>query len=179
MPIFGRTAAQTPRLVLGNLAAPRTAGYSLRAANVPKSTVSGADQTDSGEGAGLPQNEAKAQCDSEVFLEQPPVVPNLPARHTSVIGRLWSALHRALEERLGVRLLDRTTRSVAPTEAGNQLISRLRPALGDVESVLSELVGTRDRPTGPSTATRHSAVDNNGARAQAGGILPSVPRRRS
>jgi DNA-binding transcriptional LysR family regulator len=40
---------------------------------------------------------------------------------------------RGLEERLGVRLLARTTRIVAPTHAGEQLISRLRPALGDVD----------------------------------------------
>jgi DNA-binding transcriptional LysR family regulator len=56
---------------------------------------------------------------------------------------------RRLEERLGVRLLARTTRSVAPTEAGDQLIRRLRPALGDVESVLDDIVGIRDRPIGP------------------------------
>jgi DNA-binding transcriptional LysR family regulator len=55
---------------------------------------------------------------------------------------------RGLEERLGVRLLARTTRSVAPTEAGAQLISGLRPALGEVESVLSRIVGLRDRPAG-------------------------------
>lgn len=55
---------------------------------------------------------------------------------------------RALEERLGVRLLARTTRSVAPTDAGAQLISRLRPALGDIESVLDQIVGLRERPTG-------------------------------
>jgi DNA-binding transcriptional LysR family regulator len=55
---------------------------------------------------------------------------------------------RGLEDRLGVRLLARTTRSVAPTEAGEQLISRLRPALGDVESVLDDIVGMRERPTG-------------------------------
>ena len=55
---------------------------------------------------------------------------------------------RGLEERLGVRLLARTTRSVAPTDAGAQLISRLRPALGDVESVLDQIVGLRDRPAG-------------------------------
>ena len=53
-----------------------------------------------------------------------------------------------MEERLGVRLLARTTRSVAPTDAGAQLISRLRPALGDVESVLDQIVGLRERPTG-------------------------------
>ena len=39
---------------------------------------------------------------------------------------------RGLEERFGVRLLARTTRSVAPTPAGEQLIARLRPALGDI-----------------------------------------------
>jgi DNA-binding transcriptional LysR family regulator len=55
---------------------------------------------------------------------------------------------RGLEERLGVRLLARTTRSVAPTQAGEQLISRLDPALGEVESVLDQIVGLRDRPTG-------------------------------
>jgi DNA-binding transcriptional LysR family regulator len=55
---------------------------------------------------------------------------------------------RGLEERLGLRLLARTTRSVAPTAAGEQLISRLDPALGEVESVLEQLVGLRARPTG-------------------------------
>jgi DNA-binding transcriptional LysR family regulator len=55
---------------------------------------------------------------------------------------------RGLEERLGVRLLARTTRSVAPTDAGEQLISRLRPALGEVEAVLDQIVDLRDRPTG-------------------------------
>jgi DNA-binding transcriptional LysR family regulator len=55
---------------------------------------------------------------------------------------------RGLEERLGVRLLARTTRSVAPTQAGEQLISRLDPALGEVEGVLDQIVGLRERPTG-------------------------------
>jgi DNA-binding transcriptional LysR family regulator len=45
---------------------------------------------------------------------------------------------RGLEERLGVRLLARTTRSVAPTEAGTRLISGLRPALAEVESVVDQ-----------------------------------------
>src|SRR6059036_1981994 len=73
---------------------------------------------------------------------------------TRAAGRLEvspSALSHAirrLEERIGVRLLARTTRSVAPTEAGEQLISRLRPALGDVESVLDQIVGLRERPAG-------------------------------
>ena len=55
---------------------------------------------------------------------------------------------RGLEEQLGVRLLARTTRSVAPTEPGEQLIARLQPALGDVRDALDQLVGLRDRPAG-------------------------------
>src|SRR6266850_4232389 len=55
---------------------------------------------------------------------------------------------RGLEEGLGVRLLSRTTRSVAPTEAGEQLLARLRPALTDVEEALDELSGLRDKPAG-------------------------------
>src|SRR5260370_18971958 len=43
---------------------------------------------------------------------------------------------RGLEERLGVRLLNRTTRSVAPTEAGEQILSRLHPLLDDFAAVL-------------------------------------------
>jgi DNA-binding transcriptional LysR family regulator len=46
---------------------------------------------------------------------------------------------RSLEERVGVRLLNRTTRSVTPTEAGYQLLTRLEPALQEVENALAEL----------------------------------------
>src|SRR5206468_15769 len=55
---------------------------------------------------------------------------------------------RELEERFGVRLLARTTRSVAPTDAGAQLVARLRPALGDVREALELVSGLRDRPAG-------------------------------
>src|SRR5436190_5227347 len=55
---------------------------------------------------------------------------------------------RSAAERIGVRLLSRTTRSVAPTDAGERLIGRLRPALGDVTSVIDEIVELRDRPAG-------------------------------
>jgi DNA-binding transcriptional LysR family regulator len=55
---------------------------------------------------------------------------------------------RGLEETLGVRLLSRTTRSVAPTEAGEQLLARLRPALTDVKDALDQLSGLRDKPAG-------------------------------
>jgi len=55
---------------------------------------------------------------------------------------------RRLETRLGVRLLHRTTRSVAPTEAGARLMERIVPALGEVESALDVVNEFRDRPSG-------------------------------
>jgi len=70
------------------------------------------------------------------------------AKRLGVSRSALSHAVRGLEERLGVRLLARTTRSVAPTDVGEQLISRLRPALGDVESVLDQIVGLRERPAG-------------------------------
>src|ERR1041384_76917 len=55
---------------------------------------------------------------------------------------------RGLEESMGVRLLSRTTRSVAPTDAGEQLLARLRPALGDIQEALEQISGFRDKPAG-------------------------------
>lgn len=55
---------------------------------------------------------------------------------------------RRLEARLGVRLLNRTTRSVTPTEAGRKLLERLSPALADVALALDEVNAFRDTPTG-------------------------------
>lgn len=55
---------------------------------------------------------------------------------------------RRMEARMGVRLLNRTTRSVAPTEAGARLMERIVPALGEVESALDVVNDFRDRPSG-------------------------------
>jgi len=55
---------------------------------------------------------------------------------------------RRLEARLGVRLLNRTTRSVVPTEAGQSLLARLDPVLTEVESALDVVNGFRDTPAG-------------------------------
>src|SRR3954464_8441506 len=55
---------------------------------------------------------------------------------------------RALEERVGVRLCQRTTRSVGLTEAGERFVARLRPALDDVHSAFESLSELRDRPAG-------------------------------
>lgn len=55
---------------------------------------------------------------------------------------------RDLEEQLGVRLLNRTTRSVAPTEAGERLLERLRPLLADFDAVIDTVRAFRDKPAG-------------------------------
>ncbi|WP_044560043.1 LysR family transcriptional regulator [Azospirillum sp. B4] len=68
-----------------------------------------------------------------------------------VSGSSPSALSEAvrrLEGQLGVRLLNRTTRSVVPTEAGERLLERLGPALFEVEAALGAVSGFRDRPAG-------------------------------
>jgi DNA-binding transcriptional LysR family regulator len=70
------------------------------------------------------------------------------ARRLEVSPSALSHAIRGLEERIGVRLLARTTRSVAPTSAGEQLIARLAPALGDIRGALDQLAGLRDRPAG-------------------------------
>jgi DNA-binding transcriptional LysR family regulator len=55
---------------------------------------------------------------------------------------------RRLETRLGVRLLNRTTRRVTPTEAGERLLARLGPALAEMEAAVDVVAGLRDRPAG-------------------------------
>ena len=55
---------------------------------------------------------------------------------------------RRLEARVGLRLLNRTTRSVAPTEAGARLLERLKPALDEVGAALQGIDELRDRPAG-------------------------------
>jgi DNA-binding transcriptional LysR family regulator len=55
---------------------------------------------------------------------------------------------RALEERLGVRLLNRTTRSVSLTDAGERLLARVRPAMTELAAAVEDLNDFRDTPTG-------------------------------
>lgn len=55
---------------------------------------------------------------------------------------------RKLEERLGTRLLQRTTRSVGLTEEGARFLERLRPALGSIQEAIEELSALRGKPTG-------------------------------
>ena len=70
------------------------------------------------------------------------------ARASSNSASSLSEAVRRLETKLGVRLLNRTTRSVAPTEAGARLLDRLGPALLEVEAAVDVVNGFRDRPAG-------------------------------
>jgi len=72
-------------------------------------------------------------------------------RAAKKLGTSQSALSftvRRLEERLGVRLLSRTTRSVAPTEAGERLLRTLGPALDKIGAELAALSALREKPAG-------------------------------
>lgn len=83
-------------------------------------------------------------------------------RAASRLGMSQSALSqimRRLEARLGIRLLTRTTRSVAPTEAGEQLLLTLAPALSELDAKLAMLSELREKPAGTIriTAVEHAA----------------------
>jgi DNA-binding transcriptional LysR family regulator len=84
-------------------------------------------------------------------------------RAAAKLGVSQSALSqtlRGLEARLGLRLLTRTTRSVAPTEAGERLLRTLGPALDDIDSTLAGLSELREKPAGTIriTATENAAT---------------------
>jgi DNA-binding transcriptional LysR family regulator len=83
-------------------------------------------------------------------------------RAAAKLGVSQSALSytlRRLETRLGLRLLNRTTRSVAPTAAGERLLSTLRPAFDRIEAELNAVGELRDRPSGTIriSANEHAA----------------------
>jgi DNA-binding transcriptional LysR family regulator len=88
------------------------------------------------------------------------------ARSSGLSASGLSEAVRRLEAKLGVRLINRTTRSIAPTEAGARLLERLTPALGEVESALDVVNAFRDRPSG----TLKLNVPGSVARL----ILPSI-----
>ena len=84
-------------------------------------------------------------------------------RAATQLGMSPSALShamRGLEARLGVRLLARTTRSVATTEAGERLLETLQPALADIATGLTALAASRDKPSGTVriTTSKHAAT---------------------
>lgn len=84
-------------------------------------------------------------------------------RAAAKLGSTQSTLShtmRRLEARLGVRLLTRTTRSVAPTQAGERLLAKLHPALASLEGELEALSDLRDDVAGTIriTTARHAAT---------------------
>ncbi|WP_042303888.1 LysR family transcriptional regulator [Paraburkholderia kururiensis] len=88
------------------------------------------------------------------------------ARASGVSASSLSAAVRRLETKLGLRLLNRTTRSVAPTEAGQRLVEKLTPLFAEMEAALDVLNGFRDKPAG----TLKLNVPSSAARI----VLPSV-----
>lgn len=83
-------------------------------------------------------------------------------RAASQLGMTQSSLSHAirrLEGRLGLRLLSRTTRSVAPTVAGERLLRTLRPAFDGIDAEIDALTSLRERPAGSIriTAAEHAA----------------------
>jgi DNA-binding transcriptional LysR family regulator len=93
-------------------------------------------------------------------------------RAAAQLGMSQSALShsmKALEGRLGVRLLSRTTRSVSTTEAGETLLRSLRPALETIASGLTAVGAMRDQPSGTLriTATKHAVTAV---------VMPALPR---
>ncbi|MFP3552388.1 LysR family transcriptional regulator [Paraburkholderia sp. SIMBA_049] len=88
------------------------------------------------------------------------------ARMSGVSASSLSIAVRRLETKLGLRLLNRTTRSVAPTEAGQRLIEKLTPLFSEMEAALDVLNVFRDKPSG----TLKLNVPSSAARI----VLPSV-----
>ncbi len=82
------------------------------------------------------------------------------ARVGGVSASSLSAAVRRLEAKLGLRLLNRTTRSVAPTEAGQRLLESITPLFSEMEAALDVLNGYREKPAGtlklnvPASAAR-------------------------
>ena len=91
------------------------------------------------------------------------------ARATDSSASGLSEAVRRLEARLGVRLLNRTTRSVVPTEAGSSLLASLDPVLSEIDRALDVVNGFRDTPTG----TLRLNVSMSAARL----VLPSIVPR--
>ncbi len=86
---------------------------------------------------------------------------------------------RGLEERLGVRLLTRTTRSVTPTDAGERLLRTVGPRLDEIEAELAALSELRDKPAGTIrlTATEHGAGRHSASVGEAAAGLSGHQRR--
>lgn len=99
-------------------------------------------------------------------------------RAAAQLGTSQSALShtiRRLEERHGVRLLARTTRNVAPTDAGERLLRTLRPALQEIEAELAALAELRTKPAGRVRITTLEQVARSTLWPALARLLPDYP----
>lgn len=94
------------------------------------------------------------------------------------LGMTQSALShtiRALEARLGVRLLTRTTRSVSPTEAGERLLQNVAPRLEEIDAEIAAVSELGDRPAGTVRITATDHVIDNVLWPRLATVLPQYP----
>lgn len=99
-------------------------------------------------------------------------------RAAAKLGVSQSALShtlRALEARMGVRLLSRTTRSVAPTAAGARLLRTVAPRFEEIESELAALIETRDKPVGTIRITTTDYAADTVLWPRLSKVLPDYP----
>lgn len=99
-------------------------------------------------------------------------------RAAAKLGMTQSALShivRGLEERLGVRLLTRTTRSVSPTEAGERLLQNVAPRLEEIEAEIAAVSDLGDKPTGTIRITAIDHVIDTVLWPRLAPILPQYP----
>ena len=99
-------------------------------------------------------------------------------RAAARLGVTQSALShtiRGLETRLGVRLLARTTRGVAPTEAGERLYASLEPHYEGIDSALALLDDMRDKPAGTIRITAHDHAASTVLWPKLSGVLAAWP----
>ena len=99
-------------------------------------------------------------------------------RAAARLGTSQSALShtlKRLEARLGLRLLTRTTRSVAPTDAGEKLLETLRPAFEDIDARLSALTALREKPAGTIRITTGEHAAESILLPALNRLLPSHP----
>jgi DNA-binding transcriptional LysR family regulator len=99
-------------------------------------------------------------------------------RAAARLGQSQSSLSRTvrrLEEGLGVRLLGRTTRSVAPTAAGERLLARIGPRLDEIAAELVALAELRDRPAGTVRITASERAAESVLWPRLSALLPDYP----
>jgi DNA-binding transcriptional LysR family regulator len=99
-------------------------------------------------------------------------------RAAAQLGVSQSALSqtvRGLEGRLGLRLLTRTTRSVAPTEAGERLLQAAGQRIEEIEAELAALSALREKPSGTIRITAHDHAVRAALLPALGSLLPDYP----